>query len=193
MKKVLVLASGFSANQIKEYNYKANGWIIVSVNNGWLAAPQLWDYWIRANDYKGAEPKERQLLTGQEIVKAYGPSLKKFGGQKACGYSIALNAGYWCLDYLKPDVVAFLGADMNYTPNEKGHTHIYGKGNDIKKKGIPDPDRMVKVHGDGKPNFLERLYKRFETESNKVGCKVYNVSHTIETRLPYQRTDPKNL
>jgi hypothetical protein len=184
MKKVLLVASGLSANQFYDYDYKSNGWIIIAINNGWMACEKEWDYWIKSNDYNGAKalPKRPQV-----VVKEYGSALRQYGGQKACGYSITLNAGYWALANLKPDIMSFLGADMNYTPDEKGNTHIYGLGNDIKKNGIPDPDRMVIKHGGSKKEFLNDIYLRLEAHANKQNCQLYNVSHTLDTRLPYKR------
>jgi hypothetical protein len=191
MTKVLLIASGFSARQINEYEYKKNGWKVIAINNGWMACEDLWDFWIKSNDYNGEYPKKPK--PSQTIVKAYSPALKIFGGQKACGYSITLNAGYWALANLKPSVIGLLGADMNYTPDENGHTHIYGEGNDIKKRGMPDPDRMVDVHGDGKPDFLNRIYLRLEEKAKGTKCRVVNLSHSIDTRLPYERVTPDSL
>lgn len=191
MTKVILVASGFSARQFSEYDYKANEWKVVAVNNGWMACEDSWDYWIKSNDFNGNHPKNPR--SDQHIVKEYGSALRKFGGQKACGYSIALNAGYWALANLKPTVIGFIGGDMNYVPDDNGHTHIYGEGNDIKKRGIPDPDRMVKVHGDGKPDFLKRIYLRLEEKAREKNCKIVNLSHTIDTRLPYKRVTPSSL
>ena len=188
MKKVLLLASGLSAEQIKEYNYKDRDWTIVAVNNGWLAAPEKWDYWIRSNDYKGLHP--HTVHTHQIIVKEYGSSLAKYGGQVECGFSITLNAGYWALWNLKPNVIGFLGADMNYKPDESGKTHIYGKGYDIIKNGIPDPDRMANLYGKGDPNYLEKIYGRLEKIAKTNNCELANLSHSIDTRLPYKRQTP---
>lgn len=191
MTKVLMVASGFSARQIEDYDYKSNGWKIVAINNGWMACEDLWDFWVKSNDFNGNNPKNPK--PNQQIVKSYGPSLRLFGGQKACGYSITLNAGYWALANLSPTVIGFLGADMNYTPDDNGYTHIYGEGNDIKKRGVPDPDRMVKVHGDGKPDYLDRIYLRLEEEAKKNKCRVVNLSRDIDTRLLYQRVNPSSL
>jgi hypothetical protein len=190
-KKVLILASGLSAKQLYEYPYKENNWTILTVNNGWLACEKDWDFWVRSNDYKGNIPIP--IKSRQTVVTTYGPSLKRYGGQKECGYSITVNAAYWALDKLNPSVIGFLGADMNYKPDENGNTHIYGVGFDILKNNISDPDRMIKVHGNGNPEHLKDIYTRFETIASENGCKVYNFSHTIETRLPYERIYPSNL
>jgi len=187
---VLLVASGMSAHQVHDYPYKDNGWTIVAVNNGWQACPDLWDFWVRSNDFNGAVPTP---LTHQRIVKTYGHSLREFGGQKECGYSITLNAAYWALALLKPKSLCFLGADMNYVLNEEGATHIYGLGNDIIKNGIPDPDRMAEKYGKGDPDYLINIYRRLETIAEDHRVPVYNLSQGVDTRLPYERKAPSEI
>lgn len=189
-RKILLVASGLSAKQFYDYDYKNNGWIIIAVNNGWLSCSNEWDYWIKSNDFDGSVPAPTKTQT---IVNEYGKSLLKFGGQKECGFSITLNAGYWVLANLNPSIIAFLGADMNYTPDKEGNTHIYGLGNDIRKNGIPDPDRMVNIYGKNDENYLENIYLRLNTFAEKQNCKIFNVSRDIESRLPYKRILPSLL
>jgi hypothetical protein len=190
MKKVLIVASGLSAKEIHDYDYKANRWIIVAVNNGWLVVKDDWDYWVRASDYKGQRPTPKQHQTE---VKKYGQSLAVYGGHQQCGYSITLCASYHILNTLKPNIIGYLGADMNYTPNENGATHIYGVGYDIQKNGISDPDRMVKRYGVGNKNYLTDIYNRFANIAAENNCNVYNFSSDIETRLPYMKNKPGQL
>jgi hypothetical protein len=194
-KKVLIIASGQSAKQFDDYEFKENGWTIVAVNNAWQVCKEDLDFWIRPGDFKGhkfTDPKPEQT-----IVKGYGKQLNLFGGQKACGYSITLNAAYWCLAELKPSTMAFLGADMNYTPDkETGATSFYGVGWDIQNRNISDPDRMAEMYKsrDQSPEqFIEEIYLRLEKKANEVGCKVYNISNVTDTRLPYQQIDITEL
>lgn len=189
--KCLLLASGFSARQVHDYDYKGNGWTIVAINNGWMACPTLWDHWIKSSDYKGNKPET--IHPHQKVVPKYRPSLDKFGGQKACGYSITLNAGYWALHRLAPKVIGFLGADMNYDPDDRGHTHIYGVGFDIQKNEIPDPERMVRQYGKDDPDYLHNIYMRLAIKAEQNNCKVYNLSQNIDTRLPYERIKPEKV
>ena len=188
-KKVLLLASGLSSKEYMNYDYIKNGWTVVSVNNGWQVTDE-WHYWVHAPDFKGDKPKK--FLPHQREVRKYSTALRQYGGQRACGYSITLNAGYWVLANLRPDVIGFLGADMNYTPDENGNTHIYGVGYDIKHNqgGIPDPDRMVNVYGKGNPNYLNDIYTRLSEKANDQGCDVYNFSSVQDTRLPYEKSKP---
>lgn len=188
--KVLILASGLSAREVDDYDYKKNGWKIVAVNNGWLAHDD-WDHWVRSRDFNGQVPKT--LKKGQVICQQYGNILDQYGGHVACGYSITLAASYYALHTFNPSVIGYLGADMNYTPNSEGSTHIYGLGNDIKKNGIPDPDRMVKVWGNGEPNYLNDLYMRFHSIAGDRSCSVFNFSSLEDTRLPYPKADPRNF
>lgn len=191
MTKVLMVASGKSATEIHDYDYKANGWTIVAINNGWAAAPELWDHWVRAGDFKGKRPEN--ILPHQQECRRYGTALGAYGGQAACGYSITLNAGYWALHTLRPTVMGFLGADMNYTPSADGATHFYGVGWDIENNagGIPDPDRMVNVYGkDNKETYLNDIYMRLNECAEKQACKVFNFSSIKDTRLPYTKAKP---
>lgn len=194
-KKVLIIASGQSASQFKDYDFEGNGWTIIAVNNAWQVCRDELKYWIRPGDYKGdvfQNPKE-----GQIIVRTYNSEVKKFGGQKECGFSITLTAGYWSLVHLNPSIIGFLGADMNYTPDkETGATSFYGVGYDIRTRNESDPDRMAKLHKSEKQSeedYLQYIYKRLELNAEKQNCKVYNLSKDIETRLPYERRSADEL
>lgn len=190
-KKVLIIASGQSAVQFKDYDFVGNDWTVVAVNNAWQMCRDELNYWIRPGDYKGdvfANPKQDQV-----IVKSFKSEINKFGGQRECGYSITLTAAYWSLLNLKPDVIAFLGADMNYTPDkETGATSFYGVGYDIKTRKVSDPDRMAETYkrsNQSPEEYLREVYKRFEKVAKEYDCGVYNISKFVETRLPYQRVD----
>lgn len=186
--KVCILASGLSAQQINEYDYKENGWTVIAVNNGWLAYDD-WDIWYRAGDYEGAHPIH---LNDRSCILNNAVRLNEFGSSVARGRNISLQAAYWALKH-KPKVIGFLGADMNYTPNENGDTHIYGVGIDIQRNGISDPDRLIDLDGEGDPYHLHRIFLRLENIAYERNCRVYNLSHTIETRLPHERINPCNV
>jgi len=188
MNKILLLASGMSANEVHDYDYKANGWTIVAINNGWQVTED-WDLWVRPGDFDGKVPEV--IKDTQEVCAKYAESLNHFGGHKECGFSITLCASYYALWKYKPSVIGFLGADMNYTPDADGNTHIYGVGSDIKKRGIPDPDRMVRQYAKGNENYLNDIYMRLVSEAERwSNCKVYNLSSVIDTRLPYNKAKP---
>jgi hypothetical protein len=193
MSKVLMLASGPSAKQVHDYAWRENGWTIVSINNGWRVTDE-WEYWVRPGDFTG--PKPTEFKDWQKAVERYSVQLGKFGGQRECGYSITLNAGYWALSELNPTVMGFLGADMNYTPDKDGNTHFYGVGWDVQNNagGLPDPDRMVKMYGKDNPNYLHDIYMRLSDKAQEHnGCKVVNFSNVEDTRLPYPKANPRDF
>ena len=144
-----------------------------------------WTYWIHPNDYKGTKPEVINLNQVEINANGYGKSLRKYGGIHECGFSIMLNASYWVLDSLNPSEICYLGADMNYSPDQNGNTHFYGVGIDIRSKGISDPDLMVKKRSNGDPEYLTSIYNRFQKIANENECLLYNLSKEENTRLPY--------
>lgn len=183
--KVLILGSGQSIKQVKDYNYKDNNWIIIAVNNAWKFNPLIWDYSIVSGDFCGDPPKKSRQ--SQIIVETYLPALKKYGGNKKCGYSITLNAAYWALETLNPKVIGFLGCDMNYTPDELGNTHFYGVGYDISKKNISDPELMAKLNSNNGEDYIRNIYLRFQEIAKLQNISIINLSKNIKTYLPYKR------
>lgn len=190
--KVLMLASGLSGAQVTEYPYKENGWYVIAINHGWMHYPDEWDYWIHSTDFKGDGGTYPAGYESKPNTSQYSEVLRNFGGHTDCGFSITLASAYNALWYCKPKMIGFLGADMNYSPNENGDTHVYGVGIDIRKNGIPDPDRMVEEYGNG-PDYLKNLYLRFAEVALKQQCWVYNFSADPNTRLPYKQTTPELL
>lgn len=186
--KVLMIGSGHSATEVDKHDYRGNGWVIVGVNHGWRATPK-WQIVVHADECRDVPPAADNRI----VTKDYVENLSYFGGHAACGFSIMLNASYWVLRYLKPKAIGYLGADMMYEPDNEGKTHFYGVGIDIKESGISDPDRMVKSYGKGDPDFLFRIYRRFEDVAEENGCKVFNLSSLSETRLPYYHASPETI
>lgn len=185
---VLILGSGRSVEDYHKYANK--NFIIVAVNNAW-AVTEDYDYWIRPGDYYGSCPDK--LLPHQKAIGGeYNKALNKHGGVNKCGFSMMLAASYWVLEEIKPNNIYYLGADMNYRPDEKGNTHFYGKGYDIQKWKMSDPDLMVKVQkqkGNKNPNYLNDIYMRFYWIAEKQGTKCYNLSKDPDTRLPYPKIE----
>jgi len=184
MSSVLIIASGQSATSVSLYESKVD--YIVAVNNAWSLTDK-WTYWVHPNDYAGSRPVRLTSNQTEIAYKEYSKALLEYGGQKECGFSITLNASYWVLYHIAPTVIYYLGADMNYQPDENGNTHFYGKGYDIKKYGISDPDIMVKLHSKGDVKYLENIYLRFKSIAEDNKCKVYNLSKLETTRLPFPR------
>ena len=108
------------AADFKDNNFDS----IVAINNSWKINTH-WDHTIFPTDYpKNKRPKgnESQTLhTADEYVEIQ----NLYGGFLYAGGTMAFTAAYWALNYLKPDIIAFLGCDMIYDGNQ---THFYGKG-----------------------------------------------------------------
>jgi hypothetical protein len=184
MNKVLIVGSGHSAIEVNKY--KDNGFIIVVVNNAWKVC-NFWNYLVYAGDFKGDLPKNiketQRLISGND----YNLAMRKYGNVNNCGFSIMLNTSYWVLENLNPEVIYYLGADMNYKPDKNGNTHFYGIGYDIKKYGKPDPDIMVELNSKGDINYLFNLYMRFYNIAKSKNIDVYNLSNVDNSRLPYPK------
>jgi hypothetical protein len=188
--KVLIIGSGPTAREYENYPFRENGWSVVCVNHAWEIEPKC-DMWVTASDYESAGGSMPDNADQMPRNSDYGITLNHFGGHAECGFSITLASAYNALWMFKPKVVGFLGCDMNYTPDENGHTHIYGVGLDIKKDGVPDPDKMVKHQGFGKPDYLKNIYTRFMDVAKERKCCVFNLSSDKDTRLPYPQTTPE--
>lgn len=188
-KKVVLIGSGPSARLIDDYEYVKNGWVIVVVNHGWMATNQ-WTYMIHSHDYKKKEPIPRLEQYRSDNITAI---LNKFGGYDKMGFSVTLQTAYWTLGNLKPEVIGFLGCDMNYMPAANGDTCIYGIGEDIQKRNMSDPDRMAAQYGKDDPDYLNNIYVRFREMAFKNNCEVVNFSLDPDSRLPYTKKSPKDF
>lgn len=193
---VILIGSGRFANEIKQTDL--SGHTIVTMNNAWKLYPDF-DYAIYANDmakeHRPVKKREnQQLVTGlvgprlddrpiaQYNEKGY---LKCRKEMEALGYPVPLTtltvSGFWCLWYLQPKLLGFIGCDMDYTPDENGHTHFYGVGHDIQKRGIPDPFLRR-----SKEEIMESLVK-MEEYATSIGAELVNYSSNPHTILPFKR------
>jgi hypothetical protein len=184
MNEVLIVGSGHSALEVNKY--KKNGFIIVVVNNAWKVC-DFWDYLVYVGDFKGEIPTN--LKNNQKLIsgKEYNLAMKNYGNVNNCGFSIMLNTSYWVIENLKPKVIYYLGADMNYVPDNNGNTHFYGIGYDIKKYKKSDPDIMVELNSKGDKNYLYNIYMRFYNIAKSKNIDVYNLSNVDNSRLPYPK------
>ena len=189
-KKVLIIGSGVRDKE--EINkLDLSNFTVVTINNSWMLDDR-WDINVHAPDH----PKDRrpESAPGKQIISTggengYSKAVQKFGGLRQCGYSVTLATSYWVLFNLKPDLVGFLGCDMNYKKADDGSTTFYGVGLDIKRRGEPDPDRMAKFYGKGKPEqYLRDVYMRFFEEAKKRNTEVVNFSTLEDSRLPYPKS-----
>jgi hypothetical protein len=170
LKKILILGSAPDA--IRAADFDINSFTsIVAINNAWKITPR-WTHSIFPTDFPFEKrPKEnpkQTLHTAQEYV----PIQNNYGGFLYAGGTMAFTAAYWALDYLNPDLIAFLGCDMVY---EGTNTHFYGC-------GTADPLRV-----DPSLRSIEAKANRFEFFANKEGCSVVNISEKDVSRLTYQK------
>jgi lactam utilization protein B len=87
---------------------------------------------------------------------------------------MAFTAGYWALGALQPDVLAFLGCDMNYqTPQ----THFYGA-------GTADP-----LRADITLQSLEAKSARLMVLAAQRECLCINLSELAQSRQVFPRRD----
>ena len=178
IRSVLILGSAPDA-------MRARGWPrgtfthIVAINNAWRVH-ECWDYLIHPEDFPAergprvVNPQKQTIITAD----AYVPVQNQFGGFVYAGGTMAFTAGYWALGELKPDVIAFLGCDMNYSG---GATHFYGKGE-------PDP-----LRNDVTLQSLEAKSARLMAFAAMQNCICVNLSEAAESRLIFPRSSPQLL
>lgn len=184
---VIILASGKNAPEINKVDIKND--IIVAVNNAWRATDR-WTYWCHTSDDVDLRADVTFKEHQREVVhNEYSKSTIKYGPLNETCMTITLACSYWVLDILKPDNIYYFAADMNYKPDEYGGTHFYGKGLDIIKRGISDPDMYINYYKNKHPNIIQKLYTEFEINANNQGCKVHNISTDVNSRLPFNRVE----
>ena len=152
---------------------------IVAINNAWRIRDD-WSYLVHAGDFPTeALPRPK---AGQEIHSAgsYVPANNRYGGIVYAGATMAFTAGYWVLDALRPDIMAFCGCDMVYT-KKNGRTHFYGNGR-------PDPLRP-----DPTLQHLEAKANRLMIVAAHEGCLCVNLSENRESRLTFPRLPATDL
>jgi hypothetical protein len=152
---------------------------IVAINNAWRLT-ENWDYLIHPEDFPAergprvVDPAKQTIITADIYV----PVQNAFGGFVYAGGTMAFTAGYWALGELKPDVMAFLGCDMNYSG---GNTHFYGKGE-------PDP-----LRDDVTLQSLEAKSARLMAFAALQNCVCVNLSEGETSRLIFPRSSPQVL
>nr|WP_221229380.1 hypothetical protein [Rubricella aquisinus] len=146
---------------------------IVVINNAWRVRPD-WDVLVHAGDF----PLDRlpPLLGSEQIIisdRDYVPAQNALGGFVYAGGTMAFTAAYWALHALKPSLIATVGCDMVYEPDQD--THFYGT-------GTADPLRK-----DITLRSLEAKSARLMVIAAMQGCAMVNLSEADESRLVYPR------
>ena len=169
---VLIIGSAPDAVRAREIERQHLS-AIVAINNAWQIRDD-WSYLVHAGDFPTeALPRPK---AGKEIHSAasYVPANNRYGGIIYAGATMAFTAGYWVLDALRPDIMAFCGCDMVYT-KKNGRTHFYGNGR-------PDPLRP-----DPTLQHLEAKANRLMIVAAREGCLCVNISENRESRLTFPR------
>lgn len=168
----LILGSGPSAPKIQDWQ-KPDHVKIVAINNAWQARAD-WDYLVHAGDF----PVDRmpdQLAPWQSVhsYESYVPAQNRYGGFVYGGGTMAFTAGYWALDALKPDILAYFACDMTYSGKV---THFYGE-------GTADP-----LRADVTLQSLEAKSARLMAIAGQQGCACINLSSEPASRLVFPRS-----
>jgi len=124
-KIVLVIGSAPEAVQAREFDTRRID-RIVAINNAWRIRSD-WTHLVHPEDFP--EDRRPRPAPGQQLVtyQDYVPANNRFGGIVYAGGTMVFSAGYWALDALRPDILAFCGCDMVYD-RHAGPSHFYGVG-----------------------------------------------------------------
>lgn len=179
LKVVLILGSAPDAVRSREWQ-RAPFDAIVAINNAWRVRDD-WNYLLHAGDFPQSAMPAPELARNRKIHTApdYVPAQNAYGGFVYAGATMSLTSAYWALHALKPDVLAFLGCDMNY--DQAGPTHFYGYGN-------ADPLRP-----DVTLQSLEAKTGRLMISAARQGCICVNLSCLDASRLVFPRVDIDEL
>ncbi|MEM7461353.1 MAG: hypothetical protein AAF362_01595 [Pseudomonadota bacterium] len=177
MKTVLIIGSAPDAVQAASWP-KPRDTLIVAINNAWRIRED-WDYLIHPDDF----PEDRlpeTVSANQEICTSaeYVPAQNRYGGFVYAGGTMAFTAGYWALDALKPQIMAYIGCDMIY---DGSTTHFYGS-------GTADPLREDVTLAN-----LEAKSARLMALASVQGCVCVNLSKKPKSRLIFPRASSDDL
>jgi hypothetical protein len=178
MRIVLILGSAPDAVRARAWP-RAAVKHIVAINNAWQIRSD-WDYLIHPDDFPADRMPSSYPTAQQTIITSaqFVPVQNSFGGFVYAGPTMAFTAGYWALGALQPDVIAYLGCDMQYT---SAQTHFYGK-------GTADPLRP-----DVTLQSLEAKSARLMVHAGLKQCLCLNLSELAASRLVFPRTDLAQL
>ena len=180
-----MIASGKSAKQFYDYPYRERGWKIIALNN-------VWQY-LDVNDFDllihAADVRPKHIPSDKRYMFNGPPYMERWGGSDKAGRGVVITSAYYVFEKFEPEIMGFLGCDMNYTPDpDTGNTCVYGIGKDIRLKKISDPDRILKLMKD--PDYFNKVWKLFEEQTK---CEAYNFSDDPDTRLPLKQVNPEDI
>ncbi|SDB55052.1 hypothetical protein [Bauldia litoralis] len=120
-----VLLAGSAPDVVALRDRDLGGLTAVAVNNAWRIRDDF-DYVVFPRNFpdENRPPEGYRGALVREIN--YLKHVASAGGLLFCGSTMAFNAGYWAVRYLKPALIGFSACDMIYDDDDE--THFYGKG-----------------------------------------------------------------
>ncbi|MCJ8309475.1 MAG: hypothetical protein HRU27_12810 [Rhizobiaceae bacterium] len=174
MNSVLLLGSAPDAVRARDFDLSQFSAIVV-LNNAWRIRED-WTHIVYPEDFpedrRPTETAGRQVIEYDQFV----PANNAFGGIVYAGGTMAFTGGYWALDALQPDLLAFLGCDMVYE-GDPAKSHFYGQGE-------PDP-----LRDDPTLQSLEAKSNRLRYMAFERDCICFNLSIKAQSRMTFERLD----
>ena len=172
MNSVLILGSAPDAVRAREFDLSHFSAIVV-LNNAWRIRDD-WTHIVYPEDFE--ESRRPTDVMGRQIIEydQFVPANNAFGGIVFAGGTMAFTGGYWALNALKPDLMAFLGCDMVYD-GRPSQSHFYGRGE-------ADP-----LRDDPTLQSLEAKASRLRWMAFNQECVCFNLSDKDRSRLTFDR------
>ena len=124
LRRRFVLLAGSAPEAVSLRDKDLAGLTSVALNNAWQIRDDF-DYVVFPRNFPD-ENRPPEGYPGSLVREVnYLKHVASAGGLLFCGSTMAFNAGYWAVRYLKPAMIGFYACDMIYDDDE---THFYGKG-----------------------------------------------------------------
>lgn len=190
--KLLLIGSGLSAKQAKQWNIKNH--FVGTINHAWRLYPEF-DIAFYAGDLPNEDRPENSAYRYKNqlfVSDLVGPYRDQYTFN-VCRHTLRLGNQsslmmtlHWIIWYaeqtkLKLSRIGLIGCDLNYIPDENGHTHFYGIGKDIITRGIPDPFL------DKTPDQIRTALFLIEMKANERNIEMVNYSDDPNTILPFKK------
>ena len=196
--KVICLGSAPNMTIINDWDTTGIG--IIGCNNVWKGTDK-WNVLISPGDYpekgylksrynRGDHRDPNKIYYTEKSEKSFKTAMNHYANKSWNASAMYLGPStyfalmYWCLYYVQPKYIGCLGLDMVYEPNDLGETHFYGKGYDIKTKGMPDLHYQIHKHFDGDFSVIDSFFERLD--KLKGSTKIFNLSDNEKTILPWE-------
>ena len=178
---VIIAGSGHSVREIENWDLKNH--LLLGINNFWKTFPNVWNYLIYPDDYQSPPKRDDFDKRTQFIINRNFYVFIEEGYCKGeeMGLTMIFPASYWCLKWLEPHTIGYIGCDLDYTFDENGNNTVYGKIDKI------DPFLETENLQGGRnlPIYFERLMQFAERDD----VKLYNYSHNKNSFLPFPKIE----